>query len=276
MKPEFIHRLLKQDNYRDFLKKLVDLMSIENAVNFSELSRKAGFTSRSFIKEVISGKKRLSLSSTAKIKKAFMLTSSLGNYFEALVALEEESVNIDQLSYDDRVKQLKKLKRKILNELQTKNLLSHQKKQIFFDKYAPDVYAALGASGNGVTVEQIVQKSGLFETQVVCVLKEFLDMQIVVEKRDRYFVQQGDLDIFDQGSNIAFQSVYLQSTLRLGDEARRAFDRSDRLFLHSVLSISKTKMPELKKKMQQLIVQMLDESQDDDGDSIAHVTLGLY
>lgn len=274
--PDLSTELILQENYRNFLVKFIELMSQKKSINFSQLSRQAGFSSRSFIKEVITGKKRLTMSSMTKLKKALGLTAGLANYFEALVALEEEGVNIQNFSLEVRQKKILKIRKKLLDSINNKKIAHKEAETIFLNRYAPDVYAALGAPESGATLDEITQKNGLSQSQVLSVLQYFLDLKIISKTKNRYFLNQNNLDIFAQGKNLNFQNIYIQSLRTLADEARYQFDSSDKLFLHSTFSISKEKLPALKEKMQKIIIELLDEEQIDTGSTVAHVTLGLY
>lgn len=269
-------KLLKQNNYRSFLEELIRELSKEKTINFSALSRQAGFSSRSYIKEVIAGKKRLTLSSTAKVKQALGMNTLLGNYFEALVALEEEDVDVQQLSLDSRKVRAEKLRTKLLDRLQSEALANSQGDKIFLNRYAPDVYAALGTVEAGASLEEITQRCGLSEAEVLKVLQHFLELQVVDQKRRRYFAVQCNLDIFGQGNNLNFQTVYIQGLHKLNEEARRKFENPQSLFLHSAFSISKNKLPELRERLRKVVLEVLDEQQIDSGDHVAKVTLGLY
>ena len=278
MKAKFVltKDLLQQKSYREFLECLIQTESKNGAVNFSELSRRAGFSSRSFIKEIIEGKKGLTASSLAKIKKAFRLTGLLGNYFEMLVSLEEEHINIQQLQHEVILNKINKLRSRLLTQLENENLSPEQSMKIFLNRYTPEVYAALGSEDEGSSLEDIVNRTRLTENNVMNVLEHLLQLKVISKIKDRFFVTNLNLDIFGQGSNLSFQNVYLQALNKLNDHAKKEFNHDENLFFHSAFSVSSSKLPELKEKLRKVVLDLLDEEQMDNGDQVARITLGLY
>lgn len=108
------------------------------------------------------------------------------------------------------------------------------------------------------------------------ILKHLISIKVVEQRKSNLFFAIGNLDILNSGENIYFKAIYLDALQKANFEARRCFQGSDRLFMHSAFSVSKHRLPELKKKLQKLVLDLLDEEQNDIGDQIARVTIGLY
>src|SRR5262245_16374422 len=78
-------------DYRGFLKAVIAARAGQSGrVNYSALSRRAGFSSRGYLKEVLDGKKRVVPGSLPKFVKLFRLNRNLTTLFTILVALEEK------------------------------------------------------------------------------------------------------------------------------------------------------------------------------------------
>jgi len=80
-------------NYTDYRKFLADYYEAKKkesaSFSFQNFSRKAGFTSKSFVFNVIHGRKNLSRSSALSIAQAMGLKKSETSYFEALVSFNQ-------------------------------------------------------------------------------------------------------------------------------------------------------------------------------------------
>lgn len=78
-------------DYREFLKEYYTQKKKANPVfSYQSFANKAGFKTKSFLKMVISGKKNLSDSSLEKVALALKLDPKAKNYFEDLVAFNQE------------------------------------------------------------------------------------------------------------------------------------------------------------------------------------------
>jgi uncharacterized protein (TIGR02147 family) len=77
-------------DYRKFLKAYYEEQKARNkAFSFQKMAWKAGFRSKSFFNEVISGKKNISPGSVFSVGKALGLQGEAFSYFEALVAFNQ-------------------------------------------------------------------------------------------------------------------------------------------------------------------------------------------
>jgi uncharacterized protein (TIGR02147 family) len=90
LSPATTEDLLRTDDYREFLKDYLEKTRIRNRpVNLADLARKAQFSSRSFVSDVLRGKRRITPSSLPRFKQALGLTGAWAQYFELLVMLSE-------------------------------------------------------------------------------------------------------------------------------------------------------------------------------------------
>src|SRR5665811_1170883 len=82
--------LAKCSSYREFLIKALEHRVRLNApLSYARLATLAGFSARSFPRDVILGKKRLTLSSASRFGEALGLKNPLANHFKLLVQREE-------------------------------------------------------------------------------------------------------------------------------------------------------------------------------------------
>src|SRR5664279_4351855 len=84
-------------NYRTYLKDFYEEQKAKNPViSYKYLANKAGFKSKSFFHEVISGRKNLSKDSIYSIQKVLLLPPKSFSYFEQLVAFNQTEDHIQK------------------------------------------------------------------------------------------------------------------------------------------------------------------------------------
>jgi uncharacterized protein (TIGR02147 family) len=268
-------------DYRQFLSSRVQKQESDRGkkANFSLLTRKAGFTSRSYIKEVLEGKKNITQASLPKFIRAFDLKGSEARFFECLVALDNPEIDIGLKNPQDVHREFErvneKLKRRSLqpSESVQKNLSSPWAFKI---RHVGEVYAALGTLEDGASLDEIQRRTELSPGKCQHVLNFLIENKAIVSKGNRFFVNNLALDIFGLGKDSHFRAQYLEAVSHLHKKGFENFDSREQFFFHSNFSVSRSQMPKLKEKLKELILEFIDESQADSGDKIAKLTLGFY
>lgn len=271
-------KLLNSGNYRIFLRTYLDEMGPLKKINYSELSRRSGFTSRSFIKEVIDGKKALTAQSVGKIKKGLKLSGLLGNFFELLVAIEEPEANVGAISEEILLERLDKLRQRLRKQASRTGqaIPKEVKENIFLNRHVSEVYASLGTIENGASLTEIQSRCGLALNQIEPVLLHLLRFGVIAVLDARYHVKNPDLDILNLDENVNFQNTYLQGLVRLKERAEKGLKSPSELFLHTAFSVQEDRLPLLKHKLQKALIDFMDEEQDDMGNKVVKMSLGFY
>lgn len=271
-----LKKLLAAADYRGFLNALI--ADAGKDINFSDLSRRAGFSSRSYIKEVIAGKKRLTATSMAKFKKAFHLSGPLATYFGTLVELEEPDVNVEALPREVLLAKLEKIRLRLTRQKNTghANKKTLKTDEIFKNRYVPLVFASLGSLEGGASLTEIQSRCGLNLDIINSILLHFTQQGLIESKEERYFVKDSELDLFGLGNDINFLNVYIEAISSLRQRAQKGINSKSELFMHSAFTVKAERLPEIKTKLKTILLEFLDEEQIDDGDKIAQLTLGLH
>ena len=133
--------LLEASEYRGFLSVLYTHNKKQSPqFSYAYLAKRCHFSSKSFIKEVIDGKKRLSIESTHKIIEGLSLPSLWGKYFFNLVISDDKAPGAKPLAAQ---KELRRLRHKLIEK---KPLTVNENNSQLFQLTAwPHVYAALGS-----------------------------------------------------------------------------------------------------------------------------------
>lgn len=143
-------RFARASSYREFLR-----IAVESAGGVAAFSRRANFSSRSFLSEVLRGNRRISHASYEKVSKSLKLPSDLKALFQSLVAVEEPDV-VSLPGKRDPAARLTELREKILAprpQTDLKNLIS--------TPHVPVIYAALGSRNKGATIGEIIRRTRL-------------------------------------------------------------------------------------------------------------------
>jgi uncharacterized protein (TIGR02147 family) len=272
--------LFESENYHDFLARWIQAQEFAGKkVNFSALTRAAGFSSRSFIHEVIRGRKRITQNSLPRIIKAFKLKGSEAGYFECLVALEEENVEIGLKSKAHIQSELIRLREKVFRNRQRQYLSPEfqtaSSTWAFGMLHMADVFAALGSKRRGASLNEILSRTGLSNKICSNILNHFVQKGVVSTSGDRFFASDMNFDLLNLKDNAIFLKYFREALLDLGKktEAQSALDS---LFFHSSFSVERQRLPEFKAKLRTLLLEFIDEIQSDDGEVVSKMTVGLY
>jgi hypothetical protein len=245
----------------------------DGKINLSALSRRAGFSSRSYIREVLDGKKRLALQSLPRFVRAFRLNKTAEALLACLVALEEQDANIEGLSRSQLQEQAESLRQKLRRrDGETK----HRRDAFSFGPQAVSIFAALGSPEKGADLAQIQSRSGVDEATCGLVLGELLRKGVIENRNDRYFVSDVNLDLSGLGKDLAFERLFGNVLNDLSKNYRKKLGSNEELLFYTAFSIRKDRLPEMKKRFRELLLEMIDTEQQDDGDAVVRSVFALY
>lgn len=257
----------------EFLKLIISQME-ETGMRGVQASicRKAGFASRSYFSEVLSGKKGLSRDSMLRLKSALKLTGVVGKLFELLAIQSNPGIDprMDQKQIGQKISNLRA-------EIKRANDLNH--KEIKPDLNRPElfqVYAALGSIDSGSNLEQICYRTGLSKSTVKRALQLMMDQGFVEGKEDRYFAVTSKADNLSSTDHEAVSELIKKVCFSL--QRNRSVIAKDKanLNVYSAFSIRREQMYKFKQTLQKAVFDVLDEFQDDDGDCVEQIFLSAF
>lgn len=261
---EFIEALVAQTSYRGFLKCFIDEKRKKNSgYSYAVFSQKAGFKSKSFIRDVIENHKRLTPNSVEKCLKGLDLPPLLEEYFKTL------------LKDDTSSSQLEELREKVkygLSPLKTLDL-------IFQDHKLPRIYAALGLPGKEVSFETLKKRTQLSQEDLEEGLQSLRELSLLCEApqtegRPFYYTTQLFAQASERNENI-FQSYFLASLKQLEASSKLNFKDRKKLFFTSCFLIRENDMEKLISKLKKTIEDFVLAAENSDGDKIAELVLGF-
>jgi len=207
------NRLSRAADYREFLKEFLETTGpMGGKSNYAELSRKAGLRSRSFLREVITGKKQISSKSFAALVKVFSYNETIEKFFSYLVRKNVPELRLandtDEL-IDQEISYLRK--QLAAGTMQRTQIHSTQEKFKFLETpHTPWILAAIDQ--NGTNLEQISQRSNIQQKKLLPLLDTLVKEEILAfNKENNFYLPKNMNPIINASSMWLHQKNTLQS-----------------------------------------------------------------
>jgi hypothetical protein len=261
-------------SFREYLKKSLELhYKDKGKINISSFSRRAGFSSRSFLSDLLSGKKRLSRESLVKITSTLNVPRSHANLLEVLAYLENEDIRPKELSLEQLEKNLTRLLRDVRSQSSSK-MSELSQNSLFLKPELHIVYASLGSVDKGSTLQDIQKRSKLDTEAIQLILDLLLEKKTISQVNNRYFVEKAISDVLgfkDQAMLTQFTINYLSYVKNVTYSKKMNQD----LFYYAAFTVNKSSITKIKKRIQQAVLSILDEYQDDDADQVEQIYINM-
>jgi len=269
--------LLRVKTYREFLaSSLTQVKTGKRPVSYAELSRRAGFSSRSYPGDVIKGLRRITPATLPLFVKGLRLKGKWKNYFTLLVASEEQDINTDRMTTGEIQEKLEFLRTRILN-FTTKPSVATPK--LFYERRGwLEVYASLGTVEKGATLKEILARTGLLRLECEIIVKSMLESEVAeLDDTNQRYRPCAPHVIFDRlGGENFFQAHYLAMLEEIQRAAKGPnFKKEENLFFTSVFSVNRKDAPELKRRLRELMHEFADVSETAEGNAIAKLCVSL-
>lgn len=260
--------LLQSKSISEFLVRAeAELKNSEMGFSYASFARNAGFSARSYVREVFQGKKPLTLKALPGFSKAFGLNKEEREILKCLLLIEFPGM--DPGVSAETAQQMLFVKRKALaRRAERKKPLESFAPLKGLDEW-PVVYAGLG---EGSTVDILLKKTKLTALSLERALQAMMALGIVSESEGVYSPVGRHLvlspEVHAEMIRTHFQSV-LERASRL---AGVNFRDPQRMYFVSSYSVRKSRMPELKAKLIETLLRFVDETecaQDDEIVSLA-------
>lgn len=260
--------LLNENNPRAFLKKsLAFQFAGKRPLTTADISRRAGFSSRSFISEYLSGKKKLSKESVRALSGAFKLPKEYKQFFQYLIALDQPDLKL--FFKPITLKELESCKRKI-QQLATLDESAVGINAVIAKKNCFLVFAALGTEDEGASLDEILLKLKLSEAEVRSAIKFLEDAGLTHFANNRFFPKSTAFDLLNFTSpELSLLVKDLASEIK--SEAETIVNNKQNLLVYSAFTISRSNLTKFRERLREAAYEIMDEFQDDSGDSVHQV-----
>jgi uncharacterized protein (TIGR02147 family) len=263
-------RLVSCRDYRSFISIYKEERSRSSRLSYSMIARRAGFSARSFPRDVVNGQKRLTLRSLQPMLKGLGLRGDLAEYFKTLVFLEHPETCIPRKERSSLEQKLKNLKDRILANQD----LEHG--DPYRSKLFPLIYAACGSQDQGALILDIQKKTALSKDQITQTLNDLVQLKIVSKRGEKYFPNAANhLCIEGLEKSDAFKAFFRYLLEQAAAQSKKNFSSDKKLFFTSCLSVRGEKLQQLKTDLKDLLRQYVDASEDPDGDTVVSLVCSL-
>jgi uncharacterized protein (TIGR02147 family) len=265
--------LLKAPDYRGFLLVLYATNKKHSReFSFAYLAKRCRFSSKSFLKDVIDGKKRLSLESTNKVIEGLALPSLWGKYFLLMVADQERFSLTGKINIPKDLTRIKeKLEKRKTDEIDDSGSKLFQHLQSW-----PYVYAALGSQKAGSSLAEIKERTRLNTIEIEETLRHLINEKMVVQDHRRFYAKSHTAFFENLGKSEFFKKFYQKTLERLHQQAQRNFQSEKSLFYNMCLSVDPEKMAAFRMELADLLDKYTSDVEDPQGARIASLVCGLY
>lgn len=267
-------RLLKATSYQEFLQ-----VYCESGVSYSALGKRSGFSSRAYVREIVLGRRRLTLPSVMKFAAGMGLTATWKDYFLHLCALENPEF-IQKRTAEEVRARLANIANKLSRE-KKRHQVENKESEDLADKVLqipmfPLVFALI--AGRETTIDRVaVQVKSSLET-VKRSVEKMQALKLLEYDRESGRINGKDthLSLTHVGKSRLASHFYLVSLDDAKGQVFRSFNSDDKLFHQSYFCVPQDKMQELKKELRELILRFVDENIDFSGDKVARLMVSLY
>lgn len=268
---------LEAKDYRSFLRLMMESRHAHRAITLSELAKKSGFSSKGYISDLLAGRKKLTAKALPKILTALNLPKRLENYFELLAQLEEKSLRSPGLDEKEIQLKLKRLRRSFTDkESSGQTALLPKANSEIYRHLAYKVYASLGSPEVGADFPQIVKRSGLSEAAARDALDALIAIKLAREEKGRFFCAIGTIEALGLDQQTRFQEVLASATSALIQKIQQIHKFPNDFYFYSSFALDPEKELLLKKKLQELLCNFVDEHQNEDGELVKSIVIGFF
>lgn len=252
----------------EFLKQSYSYLKAESKIfNYSELARRGGFSSRSYIRQVILGEKNITWSSLDGICKAFDLSGDTKKYFTILWEMSSLSDSKELAKYQ---KKLLTLTKQILRKKDIRDT------SIYETEEWPLVYASLGSETGGASLEEIRKRSKLDSKHCVKILEMLDENDLIKNRNERYYPVCNHIALDKLGNDQFFKKYFIKKLNRLKKKTEESFNSDKDLFFQSTTCISSKKMTMFKQELRELMLKYIDSIEDNNGDTAVSFVVSMF
>lgn len=276
---DLIEVCLREGDYRTFLGRIFETLgrhSRGGRFNHSTFARKAGLKSRGFAQEVVSGRKRLTKQSHPKFEKGLDLPDEVRFFLKLLLIRDEPEFNSEELSQKEIGRRIRAAQERFRAELSTSESKKTVSKQLYKHRHVLTVYATLGNQETGASFDDVVRRTGLQPAICRRVLDHLIAENVAVENNGRYRSINSHMVFKGLPGDHPMRDAYLETLSDLQKVAREKFSDVDKSFIQSHVSINPKRLPALKRKLFNAIIEFVEECDDDDGEQVAKLLVGFY
>ena len=273
---EFEAQAIRAPDYRQFLGLFFNQSNTSpKKMTFQQFSQKAGFSSKSFVADIIAGRKRITPLSIEKVTQGLSLNKTWTEYFKALVAKDEPLFWTDRKTSKDYLKILEQLRNRIGKKGLT--LDATNKCSLLENSNFPTIYASLGHPETGASLSEIALRAKVPKEEILSLLEKLLQRGWVVHNPSlqRYYPQAEFIDFVQMGADENFISDYLRSIQKVKSRFPKLSHQQSCTFMTQTFTIEKSKLPELNHRLKEVLLEFCNHAENTEGDTVAELLISF-
>lgn len=272
LEQDSIENLMKALDYRAFISVLIAERKKYRRFGYSDIARHGGFAARSFPRDVVLGKKRLTLTSLPKFIRGLGLTSDLAEYFRVLVEISDPNCRVRILD-DAKLYQMKDNLKKRLSDRH--HIQIGHNDSAFVLSSVPHIYAALGSAENGSSLDEVLQKTSLIESEIHRGIAYMLEHRLIKKRSGRYFANEAHANFQGLKTEI-FQKHFIKTAEMSIQMSKKHIGSEEKLFLSSAFSVVQKDLPKLKAELRSVLLKYVDAAENPNGNKVINLIASLY
>ncbi|OFZ23103.1 MAG: hypothetical protein A2202_08270 [Bdellovibrionales bacterium RIFOXYA1_FULL_36_14] len=260
--------LLECKSYDDFLRKAFSYLQKENKIfNYSELARRGGFPSRSYVRQLILGQKNITWHSLDGICQAFDLTGLSKKYFTVLWEMSSIKNKEKTIKFNSKLLSLTKQIRGKKTQIDT---------SLYELEDWPVVYASLGSEQEGASLNHIQERSKLDPKQCILILNHLEEKGLVRKSNTHYYPISNHIALNEMGSDQFFRKYYIKKLDALKIRAEKNFISDKDLYFQSTTCIPAKQIKKFRQDLRELLLEYVDTIESTDGDTTVSLLVSMY
>jgi transcriptional regulator with XRE-family HTH domain len=265
------------ETYRQFLK----LYFAETGLPYAEIARRAGFSSRSYPRDVTEGRRRLTAKALPSLLRGLRLDERLAQVFQSLYFLEypeEHPALLSRAMIEARLAPARRraARKPVRDEYRPRAAEKHA----HLAGAVAEAVAALGDPEIGATLEEIRQRTGRRKSELAELLATLQADGVVryVGDSGRYLPGSGHVNLTGLPRSEFVKAMFASAVESLKAASSRHFEREDALFVTSAVSVRSEDLPRLKREMRELLLRFVDRKVEStlSPDSVVQIVSGMF
>ncbi len=263
--------LIESKTASEFLKRVeMTLKNSEAGFSYADFARRAGFSARSYVREVFQGKKALTLKALPAFAKALGMKKEERELFRCLIAIENPQ--FDPTVSPENAKKSLQVKNETLKRRLARGRVGASLSSLSRIESWPRVYVALG---NGREFPEIQAATKLTTLHLERTLKEMAEAKLIRCRGDRYEPTSPHL-VLDPSIHSEMIASHFQAVLTDAiDGSKMNFRDPEKLYFVSSFGVRKDRLPELKAKLIETLLRFVDDSEDSQNEEIVSLATTL-
>jgi hypothetical protein len=265
--------LLDAKDSREFLKAALELIYAPKRPNLADFSRRAGFASRSYLQEFLTGRKGLSRDGLLRFQQALRLPKPYLQYLELLAGEDFPELKSTRPGAESLTSRKAKIRARAKDHV---TMAGAPRARVFSRSGVLRAYAALGSEEGGASLSEVVRRSKLGPAQAAAALAELERENALRKDGDRFYANANALDFLGLKDRQTVASLSADVMRELQRNSAALTESEQNLFFYSALSMRQSKLVTFKAKVREALLEALDQHQDDEGEAVVQVFLGAW